>query len=227
MRLKQILPVLFCLTSISVWAESPGERLGSAAGVVSDLMSAADRGIPRDLMDKAHCIVIVPGLKGGAFLIGAKYGKGFVSCRNHAGWSAPGAVRIEQGSFGFQVGGIDTDLVLLVMNERGARRLVESQFTLGTQGEIAAGPVGRATTAQTDATMNAEMLSWSRSRGVFAGIALQGATLRQDLDDNQLLYGKRYHNKQILFSGIAWPAGASELHSVLTKFAGFRQVAER
>lgn len=227
MRFKQILAILFCLSATLAWAETPDERLGSAASVVSDLMSSADRGIPRDLMDKAHCIVIVPGLKGGAFVFGAKYGKGFVSCRNRSGWSAPGSIRIEQGSFGFQIGGIDTDLVLLVMNDRGARRLVQSQFTLGSAGEVAAGPVGRSTTAQTDATMNAEMLSWSRSRGVFAGIALQGATMRQDRDDNQFIYGKAYRNKDVLFANVPWPAAGSELHSVLKRFAGYRQVAER
>jgi len=161
------------------------DRLGDAATVFSEIMAAPDKGIPQDLLDKAHCIVIVPGLKKGAFIVGAKFGKGFVSCRNQkAGrnWSAPGAVRVEGGSFGFQIGGSETDVVLLVMNKRGADRLLSSQFTLGGEGDVAAGPVGRNATAQTDAKFTAQILSWSRTRGIFAGVSLQGATLRQDAD---------------------------------------------
>src|SRR6185436_11551846 len=141
------------------------------------------------LLEKAHCVVIVPGLKKGAFIVGAKFGKGFISCRSKdkVGWSAPGAVKVEGGSVGFQIGGSETDVIMLVMNERGADRLLSSKFTVGAEGSVAAGPVGRSATAQTDAYMRAEILSWSRSRGVFAGLALQGATLRQDLDDNEVL----------------------------------------
>ncbi len=209
-------------------AETPAQRMGSAASVISDLMSSSDHKISRELLDRAHCIAVVPGLKGGAFVVGGKWGKGFVSCRTQHGWSAPGAIRIEQGSFGFQIGGIDTDLVLLVMNDRGARRLVKSQFTLGSQTEAAAGPLGRSTTAETDATMNAEILSWSRSRGVFAGISVSGATLRQDLRANEELYGGRaYRNGQLLFSNTPWPAAGSEFHSALNRYAGYRQVASR
>ena len=184
-------------------------RLDEAAVTFSEIMSAPDKGIPRDLLDKAKCAVIVPGLKKGAFIVGAKYGKGFVTCRNARDrfWSAPAAVRIEGGSFGFQIGGSETDVVLLVMNDRGARRMLESQFTLGGEGEVAAGPVGRDTTAQTDAKFTAEILSWSRSRGIFAGISLQGATLRQDIDDNEALYGKRLENRQIV-AGAARPTAA-------------------
>jgi lipid-binding SYLF domain-containing protein len=149
------------------------DRLNEAATVFSEVMEAPDQGIPQDLLEKAHCIVIVPGLKKGAFIVGAKYGKGFVSCRGEKArrdWSAPGAVRVEGGSVGFQIGGSETDVILLVMNKRGADRLLSSQFTLGGEGEVAAGPVGRNATAQTDAKFTAEILSWSRTRGVFAGI---------------------------------------------------------
>jgi lipid-binding SYLF domain-containing protein len=130
-----------------------------------------------------HCIVLVPGLKTAAFVVGGKYGKGYVSCRykSGAGWSAPGTIRIEGGSVGFQIGGSQTDLIMLVMNERGGDKLLSSKFTLGAEGSVAAGPVGRTATAQTDAQMHAEILSWSRSQGLFAGLALEGATLRQDL----------------------------------------------
>src|SRR5207249_3318602 len=168
-------------------AKEPVKRLEEAAAVFSEIMDTPDKSIPQDLLDNAHCIVIVPGLKKGAFIVGAQYGKGYLSCRNKngAGWSAPGAIRIEGGSVGFQIGGSETDLVMLVMNQRGAEKLLSSEFTVGAEGEVAAGPVGRSSSAETDASMRAEILSWSRSRGVFAGIALKGATLREDLDDNE------------------------------------------
>src|SRR5215467_10758958 len=147
--------------------------------------------------------------------------EGYVSCRSKSGngWSAPGTVRIEGGSIGLQIGGSETDLVLLVMNERGADRLLSSKFTLGGEGQVAAGPVGRSATAQTDAYMRAEILSWSRSRGIFAGISLTGATLRQDLDDNAALYGRRLKNREIILQGVRPPEAATELLSVLTKYS--------
>src|SRR5215467_13821467 len=143
--------------------------------------------------------------------------EGYVSCRSKSGngWSAPGTVRIEGGSIGLQIGGSETDLIMLVMNERGADRLLSSKFTLGAEGEVAAGPVGRSATAQTDAYMRAEILSWSRSRGVFAGLALQGATLRQDLDDNKVLYGKSIENREIVTQAIRAPKAAEKLLMLL------------
>jgi len=197
----------------------PLQRLDEAAAVFKEIMSTPDRSIPQDLLDNAHCIVIVPGLKKGAFIIGAKYGKGYLSCRKHgAGWSAPGTVRVEGGSVGFQIGGSESDVIMLVMNERGAAKLLSSKFTLGGEGEVAAGPVGREATAQTDAMMRAEILSWSRARGVFAGISLQGATLRQDLDDNAVIYGKKLPNKEIV-AGVATPKAAEGLISLLNKYS--------
>src|SRR6185312_3736229 len=164
----------------------PAQRLDAAAAVFSEVMAAPDKGIPQEMLEHAHCIVIVPELKTAAFIVGGKYGKGILSCRNKVGpgWSAPGTVRIEGGSVGFQIGGSSTDLIMLVMNERGADKLLSSKFTLGAEGSVAAGPVGRTATAQTDAQLHAEVLSWSRTQGLFAGVALEGATLRQDLDDN-------------------------------------------
>jgi SH3 domain-containing YSC84-like protein 1 len=201
--------------------QTPQERIQAATEVFSEIMAAPDKGIPQDLMDKAHCIVIVPGLKKGAFIVGGKYGKGFLSCRANSGrgWSAPGAVRVEGGSVGFQIGASATDVILLVMNARGADKLLSSQFTLGAEGEVAAGPVGRSATAQTDALMRAEILSWSRSRGVFAGISLQGATLREDLDANQVLYGKKLENRDIVKQDIAPPSAASSLLNILNKYS--------
>src|SRR5260221_2248961 len=164
----------------------PVKRLDEASAVFSEIMATPDKGIPRDLLEKAHCIVIVPGLKTAAFVFGGKYGKGYVSCRNKSGvgWSAPGTVRIEGGSVGFQIGGSTTDVIMLVMNERGADKLLSSKFTLGAEGTVAAGPVGRRTTAQTDAQKHAEILSWSRPQGLLAGVSLERATLRPDLHDH-------------------------------------------
>ena len=197
----------------------PAERLDEAAAVFSEIMATPDKGIPEDMLANAHCIVIVPGLKTGAFVVGGKYGKGFLSCRKKGGggWSAPGAVRIEGGSVGFQIGGSQTDLVMLVMNQRGADKLLASKFTIGAEGSVAAGPVGRTVTAQTDAQMRAEILSWSRSQGLFAGLALEGATLRQDLDDNTTLYGRKLENRQIVTTGVRSPATAAKLIALLNK----------
>ena len=210
----------FTLTPLAA-DEKDFDRLSEATTVFSEIMDAPDKGIPQDLLESAHCIVIVPGLKKGAFIVGAKFGKGFVSCRQKATgkWSAPAAVRVEGGSVGFQIGGSETDVVLLVMNQRGADRLLSSQFTLGGEGEVAAGPVGRSATAQTDAKLTAEMLSWSRSRGIFAGVSLQGATLREDEDANDSLYGKKLKNREIVEGSIAPPRGAERLLSVLNRYS--------
>jgi len=197
------------------------KRLGVASTVLSEIMAAPDKGIPEELLEKAHCIVIVPDLKTAAFGAGGKYGKGYLSCRNKsgAGWSAPGTVRIEGGSVGFQIGGSSTDLVMLVMNERGADKLLADKFTLGGEASAAAGPVGRTATAQTDAQMRADILSWSRTQGLFAGVALEGATLRQDLDDNARLYGKRLENRTIVTKGVRVPKAATGLINQLNHYS--------
>jgi len=206
-------------TSLLAIDNDSAKRLGEASSVFSEVMAAPDKGIPQELLEKAHCIVIVPGLKTAAFVVGGKYGKGYLSCRNKggSGWSAPATVRIEGGSFGFQIGGSSTDLIMLVMSERGADKLLASKFTLGAEGSVAAGPVGRTATAQTDAQMHAEILSWSRSQGLFAGLALEGATLREDLDDNATLYGKKLENRYIVTSGIRVPKSAQALITLLNK----------
>lgn len=194
-------------------------RLEDAATVFQEIMATPDKGVPRDLLARAQCAVIVPGLKKGAFIVGAKYGRGFLTCREGQSWSAPGAIRVEGGSFGFQIGGSETDVVMLVMNQGGENKLLSSQFTLGGEGEVAAGPVGRSASAETDAKLNAEILSWSRSRGVFGGVALTGATLRQDLDTNQDLYGKRIENRELVKGNVTPPAAATQLLSELNRYA--------
>ena len=213
--------VFLALTPLLAKDSEPVKRLEEAAAVFSEIMATPDKAIPQDLLEKAQCIVIVPGVKKGAFIVGGKYGKGYLSCRNKNGvnWSAPATVRIEGGSVGFQIGGSETDVIMLVMNERGADRLLSSKFTLGGEGQVAAGPVGRTATAETDAYMRAEILSWSRSRGVFAGLSLQGATLRQDVDDNATLYGKKLENREIVTKGVAPPAAATKLLELLNKYS--------
>jgi lipid-binding SYLF domain-containing protein len=213
--------VLFPLKSLFADSETT-DRLQDAALVLREVMETPDQAIPQELFENAHCVVIVPGYKKGAFLFGASYGKGFMVCRDKSGsgWGAPGAVRVEGGSFGLQFGFNETDIVMLVMNQRGADRLMSSQFTLGADASVAAGPVGRMARADTDATMHAEILSWSRSHGVFAGISLQGATLREDLDDNRALYGRTLTNREIIEKGLPAPPAAKELLEVLRKYAG-------
>jgi lipid-binding SYLF domain-containing protein len=209
------------LTPLLAADTEPAKRLDEAAAVLSEVMAAPDKSIPQELLENAHCIVIVPDLKTAAFVVGGKYGKGYVSCRrtSRAGWSAPGTVRIEGGSVGFQIGGSSTDLIMLVMSERGAQKLLESKFTLGAEGSVAAGPVGRTATAQTDAQLHADILSWSRSQGLFAGLALEGATLRQDLDDNATLYGKPLENREIVTKGVRAPKAAAKLLALLNRYS--------
>ncbi len=219
--MKFILLAAVAITPLLAKDAEPSKRLETAAVVFSEIMAAPDKGIPQDMLGNAHCIVIVPELKTGAFIVGGKYGKGYISCRNKSGsgWSAPGTVRIEGGSVGFQIGGSTTDLIMLVMSARGADKLISSSFTLGAEGSAAAGPVGRTATAQTDAQLHADILSWSRSQGLFAGLALEGATLRQDLDDNKTIYGKKLENREIVTMGRKVPAAAAKLINLLNKYS--------
>jgi len=194
-------------------------RLESASDLVSDMMKASDKGVPQDLLNKSRCVILIPGLKKAAFVLGAKYGRGFAMCRrpNGVGWSAPASMRIEGGSVGFQIGGSEQDVMLLVMNDTGMKHLLTNKFTIGGEATAAAGPVGRDVSAQTDAVMRAEMLSYSRSRGLFAGISLQGATLRPDEEANRELYGSDTANKEILTGSIKTPVAADRVESLLNK----------
>jgi lipid-binding SYLF domain-containing protein len=220
MKRNLIIPVLASATLLSA-ASDVSQRLDVAATTFKEVMGVPDKSIPQDLLSKADCIVIVPGLKKGAFIVGAKYGKGFLSCRKAGGvgWSAPGAIRVEGGSFGFQIGGSETDVFMLVMNKRGVDRLLSSQFTLGGDATVAAGPVGRSTQAETDAAMTAEILTWSRARGLFAGISLSGATLRQDDDWISDMYGKKLSNKEIVQGTMQAPAAATGLMTELNRYS--------
>ncbi|MEZ5356370.1 MAG: lipid-binding SYLF domain-containing protein [Bryobacteraceae bacterium] len=203
-------------------APSPGvnKRLAESAEVMQEIMQTSDRTVPQSLLDRSQCVVIVPGHKKGAFLLGAEYGRGFATCRAAgAGWSAPAAVRLEGGSFGFQAGGQETDVVMLVMNERGAKRLMKSQFTLGGEASVAAGPVGRNLEAATDAMLTAEILTWSRTRGLFAGVSLQGVTLRHDRKVNEQLYGQPWSTSEVVFSGLEPNDAALPLMNLLNRYS--------
>jgi len=220
MNLKILIAV--CVGAGLLCAESDApKRLDAAADSLKEVMGTPDKSIPQDLLAKAECIVIVPGLKKGAFIIGGKYGKGFLSCRKKegVGWSAPGSIRVEGGSVGFQIGGTETDVFMLVMNQKGVDRLLSTKFTLGGDATVAAGPVGRSTQAETDAAMTAEILTWSRARGLFAGISLSGATLREDSDWNKELYGKKITNREIVTTAVAPPASANSLMTELNRYS--------
>ena len=217
-----------CLTGGVLYGheESVATRLKTSSEVLTEIMNAPDHGIPQELLEKSQCIVIVPGLKKAAFIVGGKYGRGFISCRSNAGpgWSAPAAVKVEGGSFGFQIGGSETDVVMLVMNKRGSEKLLSSKFTLGADASVAAGPVGRTSAADTDLKLQAEILTYSRARGVFAGIALNGATLRPDKETNTELYGAGVTNKQIVMGGTKRsPVAAAELTANLNKYSAHRE----
>jgi len=208
-------------TSVLAQDSSPNKRLRHASEALQEIMATPDKGIPRDLIDKAQCIVIVPDLLKGAFGVGGKYGRGYASCRQGAhGWSSPAAIAIEGGSFGLQLGGSSTDLVMLVMNQNGMSRLLGDKFTLGGEAAAAGGPVGRDASANTDVLLRAEILSWSRSRGVFAGISLEGATLRPDAKENSKLYGRKISNKEILETGVATPPATRALVALLNRYSG-------
>lgn len=214
-----VLAVAATLSPALFAATEADKRLDAAADLVTDMMNASDKGIPQDLLNRSECVVLIPGLKKAAFVVGAKFGRGFAMCRraNGTGWTAPAAIRVEGGSLGFQIGASEQDVLLLIMNESGMKRLLADKFTVGAEMTAAAGPVGRDATAQTDAVMRAEMLSYSRSRGLFAGISLQGATLRPDTDANEEMYGKPLTNKEIIMGDVKPPAAAEKLENLMDR----------
>ena len=209
------------LSSACIFAADGQKNLTESASVFTEIMATPDQGIPQDLLEKAQCVMIIHGLKKAAFVVGGQYGRGFAVCRNHGGtgWAAPAAVRMEGGSVGLQIGGSSTDIVMLVMSKRGMDKLLGDKFTLGADASVAAGPVGRTANANTDASMTAEMLAWSRSKGLFAGISLSGATVRNDLDVNAELYGHKMTNKEVIMSDMAAPESAHALIAILDKYS--------
>jgi len=213
--------VAFCaVAGLCLAADSKSnvvKHIDEAGKVFEEINSAPDKGIPKDILDKAHCIGIVPNLKRAGFIVGAKYGKGTLVCHvaGGNGWTGPSMIKIEGGSVGLQIGAGETDVVFALMGERGLQKLLDDKFTIGGDASAMAGPVGRSAAAQTDAMMHAEILSWSRARGVFAGVALEGSTLRPDKDENEMLYGKAVSARDILTAKVRPPAEASRLFAAL------------
>jgi len=205
-------------------AEKAVERVAEAAKVLNEVMGTPEHAIPTDLFNKSQCIAILPGVKKAGLGIGGQFGKGILSCRIQDGkaWSGPSTVRIEGGSFGLQIGGSSTDVILLILNERGAEKLLQSKFTVGVDAAAAAGPVGRDAKAETDIQMHAEILSYSRSRGAFVGISLDGSTLRQDADDNKVIYGKEVTPQQIVSGAVPRPESVKPLLNALEKYSPVR-----
>jgi lipid-binding SYLF domain-containing protein len=206
------------------------QRLGESAVVLKEILGMPE-GIPKDLLDKSVCVVVYPSVKKAAFIVGGSYGRGVVTCRSGkefgGPWSAPAMFALEGGSFGFQIGAQATDFVLLIMNESGANSIMSSKVKLGADASAAAGPVGRNASAETDVVMKAEILSYSRAKGLFAGISLEGSTLRSDDGGNKAVYGKELTAKKIVREGkVATPAAAKRLLAILQKASPKHTVAK-
>ena len=213
-----VLPLLAGMASASDQTKDD-ERLRNSGTVLKEILDVPDS-IPQDLLDKADCVVVFPSVLKAAFIVGGSYGRGAMSCRKgenfRGSWGAPTMMALEGGSFGFQIGGQATDFVLLVMNESGARGILASKVKLGADASVAAGPVGRDASADTDATLRAEILSYSRARGLFAGVSLEGSTIRPDNGDNRHVYDKNIPARDIVLAGaVAPPPAAEELISTL------------
>jgi lipid-binding SYLF domain-containing protein len=211
--------VLLSITIAWGQEEAPDKRLRHSADTLQEIMSAPDKGIPHDLFERARCVVIVPGLKKGGFIFGADYGRGFAVCRTGDAWGGPAAIRVGGGSFGAQIGLESTDLVLLIMNQRGMDRLAADKFTIGADASGAAGPVGRTASADTDASMRAEILSYSRTHGVFAGISLDGTVITPDHSEDRKLYGHEVSNRQIVRGEVGPPDASGQLTAVLSQYS--------
>src|SRR5262245_46631919 len=220
--------ILFAFTS-SLFAEDRGKtvsRLQSAGTVLDEIMAAPDKGLPEEILNSAECVAVVPSLLKGGFIVGGSYGRGVASCRTTSGWSAPAFFRMEGGSVGFQIGGQAVDLVMVVMNEKGMNRLLTSKFKLGADASVAAGPVGRHAEGMTDWKMRAEVLTYSRARGVFAGVSLNGAAIHQDQSSTRDFYGRTVPFKSVLSGETPSPTEAWPFVGTVTKYAGVRQAAK-
>jgi SH3 domain-containing YSC84-like protein 1 len=215
-RISLFVSVLGVL-SVGVASADQNSRLRNATSVLNELRATPDKGIPEELWNKAECVAVIPSVKKAAFIVGGEYGKGVMSCRNAKAWSAPVFLELEKGSWGAQIGGQEIDLVLLVMNRRGIEKLLESKVALGADASVAAGPVGRAAQAATDAQMGAEILSYSRAHGLFAGIDISGGVLKPDNDANKEVYGNQTARDVLLGGKAHVPAIAQEFVRSLNK----------
>ena len=195
------------------------DRVQAAADVLNEIQSAPDKGIPEGVLGSAECVAVVPSMVKGAFIVGGNYGRGLASCRTPKGWSAPAFFVVTGGSIGWQIGGQAVDVVMLIMNKDGMKRLLSSQFQLGADASVAAGPVGRQADAGTDWKMHAEVLTYSRARGLFAGVSLNGAQIKQDKDSTREIYGRMVPIRTSLVGAIDPPPGANAFLSSLSKWA--------
>jgi lipid-binding SYLF domain-containing protein len=195
------------------------DRVQAAADVLNEIQGTADKGIPQGILAHSECVAVVPSMLKGGFIFGGKYGRGLASCRTPKGWSAPAFFTVGGGSFGLQIGGQAVDLVMLIMNQKGMQRLLNSQFTLGGDASVAAGPVGRETEGDTDWTMRAEVLTYSRARGVFAGLTLNGAVIKQDKSSTRDFYGHMVSFRAALTGNVEPPAAANPFLTTLAKWA--------
>ena len=217
------LVLLLALTAVASDREDDVTRTDKATQVFKEIMNAPDRGIPQDLLESAKCIAIIPGDVKFAFIFGGNYGRGLATCRTGHGWSAPMFLAIDGGSVGYQIGGSSTDIVLLFMNDRALQSLLGDKFKLGADASVAAGPVGRNASAGTDLKLNAEILSYSRSKGVFAGVSLNGAVVQADKSGDEAMYGNEVNRHEILDGKVAVPASARAL---LDEIGGYAQEAK-
>jgi lipid-binding SYLF domain-containing protein len=220
-RISSCLIALAMIAPALLSQDKEADRLENCGTVIKEIMDIPDD-IPQDLIDKAECVIIYPSVLKGAFVIGGSYGRGAMTCRtgeHYTGpWSAPSMMALEGGSVGLQIGGQATDFVLLVMNPRGAHSMLKSKVKLGGDASVAAGPKGRTASAESDVTLRAEVLSYSRSRGLFAGISLEGSTVRPDSDANERVYGKKLSAEEIIFKGaVAVPPPAQKLVGYLNR----------
>ena len=211
--------------SLCAQEETPDHRLRSASMVLKETLGAPDKGIPRALIEKSQCVVVVPGLKKAAFVVGADYGKGYAVCRHAGGWSGPAAVKFSGGSFGPQIGVESTDIILLVMDKKGMENLAKDKFTVGADASAAAGPVGRTSAADTDASLHAEILSWSRAHGAFAGVSLDGTIVSKDGGEDRKLYGQEVSEHAVLYGDVPPPPAGSILTAELERYP--REHAQR
>ncbi len=209
----------FLVITLSADADRPVQRVQSAGSVLDEIQGAPDQGIPEEVLGSAECVAVVPTLLKGGFIFGGRYGKGVASCRTPKGWSAPAFFTIGGGSFGLQIGGEAVDLVMLIMNNDGMQNLLSSNFKLGADASAAAGPVGRHASADTDWKMKAQVLTYSRARGAFAGLELTGAVIKQDKDSTRDFYGRMVPFKTSLGGNIAAPQTAYPFLSSLAKWA--------
>lgn len=209
LALFSLMGLLGSLAWASSAREDSTERLQNSANVLSEIMSAPDKGIPEEVLDSTKCVLVVPHLVKGGFVIGGKHGRGVGTCRTNAGWSAPAFISVGGGSAGLQIGVEGVDLVMLVMNNDGLQHLLSSKFQISGEGSAAAGPVGRHASAGTDWKMNAELLTYSRSKGAFAGLTLEGAVIEPDSDSTIAIYGKEESFRRILLGDVAAPASAA------------------